>query len=158
MHHCPTVEARVVVALKCNDGIVRMHVDAEGEAGFAFTPKPLLAIAPQISEVLAAKWPQLQFDLKHNYSDSYPTKDGNLATMYLVMVRENHDPGHLSGRWQAIPELLRRMNADRGRLPVLRVWQVILGGLEGGEAGTVKAVDLDVALKHLKVEQDPNRH
>jgi hypothetical protein len=50
-----------------------------------------------------------------------------------------------------VPELLRRLPANRQRLPYLKAWQILMGGLEQSS----KVISVEDALRHL-ITEDPS--
>jgi len=83
-------------------------------------------------------------DIHQEFSSPLELKDGEAATLYLATIEAKYDMG--SKEWKTMPELIREMPKDRGRLAYLRAWQVLGGGLNED----VKAFDVEDLAKSLR--------
>jgi hypothetical protein len=85
-------------------------------------------------------------DVTQAFSGEVTLPDGRQATVYLATVNGQRELTTADGRLApTLPEILRGMPKDRNRLPYLRAWQVLSGGL----TSETKAIELDDLKKHL---------
>jgi len=145
--NCPTPFAVLVCAVADASGVLRIPVDAAStEApGLKFAVAPLIPINIQLAGTAAAHFGTevgRYLNIEQDYADAVTLHDGD-ATLYLARL----DPAAgivASAEWLSIPALLRQLTG-RARIPYLRAWQVLAGGL----TLATKAVDAAEALKHL---------
>jgi hypothetical protein len=144
---CPTPYAVLVCAVADASGVLRIAVDAaSGETpGLRFAVVPLIPINIQLAGAAAAFFGTevgRHLNIEQDYADAISRHDGD-TTLYLSRL----DPAAgivASAEWLSIPALLRQLTG-RARIPYLRAWQVLAGGL----TLATKAVDAAAALKHL---------
>lgn len=117
-----------------------------------FVPKALTPIAEQLlREASASAQTDLarRVTLVDQFCDETTLPDGTTATVYLMTLDAHQPQGaaapYVDQAWRSFPDILRAMPRDRGRLPYLRAWQVITGGL----TLNTKAVDLEEVKRHL---------
>ncbi len=147
--YCPTEHAILLVGVPDAIGVLRFPVTPDyGPApGLHFAPRPLVSIDQQlVAEASRALGTDvaLKLDLVQEFADELTLANGAKATIYLGTLVK--DAGIAAAAdWRSLPDLMRSMAKDRGRLPYLRAWQIMTGGLQLN----TKALDLDVVKNHL---------
>ena len=134
---CKTPVAVLLLGVKDAKGVMRFPSGpGEGEArtsGLRIDVRPLVPINEQLmaaaSTALATPL-ALALDVVQEFADELTLPDGQAATVYLATVNETRAPQvQARSEWASMPDILRGMDKDRRRLPYLRAWQILTGGL-----------------------------
>jgi hypothetical protein len=154
---CDTPHATLLLAVVCEDGLLRFPNDASFWPGIGFKVDQMLPINGQLQTV-SKKYIQDQWSnvsIWQEYS-ALLQHDGVIdSTLYVAKI----DPDYTllpSGwaSWQTLPALIRTLPKDRNRLAFLKAWQILSGGLEE----STKALDVAEVAKHLKsLEKDTQK-
>lgn len=132
--YCNTPVAVFLCGLRDTTGVLRFP-PVEGDVpGLSFETRPRTPIneqlIDQLKETLAretgASAENLELDINQEYSDTVDLPDGRQGTLYVAIGSGVEGPES----WPRLPDLLRAMPADRSRVPYLRAWQVLTGGLK----------------------------
>lgn len=147
--YCQTDRAILLVGVPDDNGVLKFPESAGSEAapGLHLEPRPLLSIDQQLmaeATRVFGKDVALHLSLVQEFEDPLTLPDGKTATLYLGTLTPAAEIAVLPA-WRSLPDLMRGMSKDRGRLPYLRAWQVLTGGL----TLNTKALDLDEVKKHL---------
>lgn len=136
--YCPTEQAILLLVVRTGaTGLMRLPDGFNKPPGRLFSPRPLLPIAEQLY-ALAADTLQdparSALVLEPNYTDRVLLRpelpeDDPRATASLYLVSCELASQDVSTAWPSFPELLRAMPRNRARLPYLRAFQVLAGGL-----------------------------
>ncbi len=97
-------------------------------------------------KVLGPELTGKQIEIHQEFDAPVGLKSGHCATLYLATVSAEHKLG--SKDWSTMPDLIRGMPKNRGRLAYLRAWQVLGGALEDN----VKAFEIDEIAKNLRTD------
>jgi hypothetical protein len=129
--HIKSSTSKVILLAVAPDekGVLRAADDGLELPGLHFNVDVALPIGPQLQELFATQveLPGAErLDLDQEFAARLPD-DGGDMTLYLGRVELKEAA---SEAWATIPALLRRMHADRRRLPFLRAWQMLSGGLK----------------------------
>ena len=145
--NCPTPYAVLVCAVADAQGVLRIPVvaDAGETPGLRFAVQGLKPINIQLAEAAAQFFGRevgLHLNIEQEYADEVSTAAG-AVTLYLARLAPQ--AGIVASEsWLSIPALLRQLSG-RARIPYLRAWQVLAGGLKL----TTKAVEAGEALKYF---------
>lgn len=144
---CRTPSAVLLLGVKDDRGVLRFPFSANGVVpGLCFEVLPLAPIGEQLvraaSEALSAPV-GLSLTIQQEFADVMTLPNGSEATVYLATISAPHARAHPN--WPSMPEMLRGMDKDRRRLPYLRAWQVLTGGLQLN----TKVVDMDEVQRYL---------
>jgi hypothetical protein len=153
MHvNCRTPVAILLLAVRDERGVLLVPSPSRATPGIVFNVKGGAPINDQLRDVAAAYiGVQAKLDIDQTYADEFMLADGRQATLYVATGGNVGPLSSVGGAgWVSIPELLRAMPRDRARLPYMRAWQVLSGGL----TINVKAVAGDDADKLLKEYDD----
>jgi hypothetical protein len=128
MHiYCKTKYAVLLAGIPDEKGVLRFPNNGQAYPGICFEPQPLIPISEQLIKAATNHLKQdkpVAIEINHKYSDQV---DGEYS-IYLATLDSKTFSG--DSEWQSMPELLRGMDRSRKRLPFLRAWQVLSGGLE----------------------------
>lgn len=142
MHlYCPTDTAILLLATKDEGGVMRFPP-------IEIAARPLVSIDEQIVQAASAALGldlTLKIRIEQQYADEMTRADGTVTTVYLATVSDGVAPP-AKKEWPTLPDLLRSLPKDRSRLPFMRAWQILTGGL----TLNTKAVDMNEAKEHLK--------
>jgi hypothetical protein len=150
--YCKTEVAVLMLAVKDEAGVMRVPVSPGARApGWEIAVRPLVPIGEQLvaaaAEALGTDVTGLALDVVQEFADETRLADGTLATVYLATLAPAvAERRHAPRTWSSIPELLRGLPKDRGRLPYLRAWQILTGGLQLN----TKAVDVSELGKYFE--------
>lgn len=130
--YCKTDLAVLLAAVADAKGVLRFPT-TEGAAlpGLYVDVAPLIPIYEQLKRGASSA---LGLDVSRNlriwdeFADEVPLVDGRVATLYVGLLEGMTTD--VAARWPVMPDLLRRMDKNRSRLPVLRAWQILQGGLK----------------------------
>ena len=128
MHiYCKTKFAVLLAGIPDDKKVFRFPNNGKAYPGICFEPIPLMPISDQLSDQLQKNLKldqSVAMEINHDYADQIDEE----YTVYLAIV----DPKNYKAQssWQSMPELLRGMDRSRKRLPFLRAWQVLSGGLK----------------------------
>lgn len=145
--HCPIPYAVLVCAVADAQGVLRVPVTpfSAETPGLKFAVAPLTPINIQLAAAASSFFARevgLYLNIEQNYADAVSAADG-AVTLYLARLAP--EAGIVaSDSWLSIPALLRQLSG-RARIPYLRAWQVLAGGL----TLATKAVDAADALKYF---------
>ena len=147
---CPTDVAVLLVAVPDAHGVLRLPTSGDTAApGLIVRVQPLAPIGAQLVEAAAAAIDLgpaagLAVDVETAFADPVTLAGGEAATLYVARVAQGAATAPAS--WPSVPEVLRAMAKNRARVPYLRAWQVLAGGLND----SVKAVDAAEVARHLR--------
>ncbi len=155
--NCDTPHATLLLAVECEDGLLRFPNDASFWPGLGFKVDMMLPINEQLQSAakkyIEDQWPKVS--IWQEYS-SLLQHDGVMdSTLYVAKIRPDYSllPSAWQS-WQTLPALIRTLPKDRNRLAFLKAWQVLSGGLEE----STKALDVAEVAKHLKsLEKDTQK-
>ena len=154
---CPTTRAILLLGVRVGSpAIVRVPDARCVPPGRVFTPQPLVPIDEQLiklaQEILGARM-HGTVSICQDYTDlvlldpNLPSEHPDAAAvLYLATCDLDGMPTDVM--WPSFPELLRAMPKDRARLPYLRAFQVLAGGLQM----TTKAIDVAELAKYFPDE------
>jgi hypothetical protein len=153
---CKTPLAIFLVGVADERGVLRFPTAGDAEApGLRIPVRALVPINEQLvaaasAALGAAVGPAL--DIVQDFADEMELADGAGCTVYVARLNAARLApssqtviAEAANGWPSFPELLRGMSKTRRRLPFLRAWQVLSGGLEL----TTKAVDMDEVRRHF---------
>lgn len=150
--HCNTEKATLLLAVECEDKVLRFPNDRVAWPGLTLKVDPLLGINSQLMERSKAE-PGLAhlppIEIWQEYSavlnGSSPAEP---STLYVAIVRPS--PMSLQtmpwATWETLPAIIRTLDKDRNRLAYLKAWQILSGAL----TETTKALDIDEVARHIK--------
>lgn len=129
---CKTDHAILLVAVRDERGVLRVpSSEAAALPGLNFAVKPLTPINEQLVATASAFFGRnvaLALHVWQELADELTLPSGARATLYVASL---NDPAVVAtSAWPVIPELLRALPATKLRLPYLRAWQVLQGGLK----------------------------
>lgn len=150
--HCDTATATLLLAVECEDKLLRFPNDQNGWPGLTVKVDPMLGINGQLLERVKAE-PGLMHTPPVSIWQEYsarlePSPGRDISTLYVAVVR----PGSMAlqsmpwTQWQTLPEIIRSLPKDRNRLAYLKAWQVLSGAL----TETTKALDIDEVSRYIK--------
>ena len=152
--YCKTPIAVLLLGVKDAKGVMRFPsgpgTNEARTSGLRIDVQPLLPINEQLvaaaSTALATPL-ALALDVVQEFADEMQLPDGQAATVYLATVNETRAPDvQAQSGWASMPDILRGMDKDRRRLPYLRAWQILTGGL----TLNTKALEASEVLKALE--------
>lgn len=135
--YCPTETAFLLLAVRDERGLLRFPDEShDGTPGLKIDVKARLPIDEQLVAAAAKTLDvsAVRLDIVQDFADEMPLGT-TTATLYLA---EAVGVAPASAAWPTLPDILRKMAKDRRRLPYLRAWQVMTGGLKLN----TKAVDV----------------
>jgi hypothetical protein len=139
--YCPTEVALILVPVKDARGIFRFPCDAAAVPGLVLSVRPLTPILEQVfarvGAVLGIERPGLVYSVCEEDLGTVKDAGGRDATLYLLRAVEPCSITH--EEWPTFPQILRSLSRDRTRLPWMKAWQVLTGGLEA----QTKAIEVD---------------
>ena len=131
MHiYCPTSHAAFLAGAKDEAGVLRFPSDGALVPGVFLKVQARTPIHDQLVQSLQRYWPELsggQLDVVQEFSESFTADDQHQVTLYLATLA---DKWQAAARWASFPDLLKSMAHNRSRLPYLKAWQVLAGGLQ----------------------------
>lgn len=147
--YCKTSVAVLLLGIKDEHGVMRFPRSGdERAAGYVFDVLPRVPINEQLVEHAGRALGEpvrLSLAVQQEFADEMPLADGTLATVYLATLADAAaERIKARSEWPSLPDILRGMDRDRRRLPYLRAWQILTGGLKLN----TKAVDAN-ELKNL---------
>jgi len=151
---CQTTYAILLLGVNSSsDPTLRFPANSDDVPGLLVKTNPSLGINEQFFDYLEKGFFRGEnlrkvLVINQEYQDRLTLPDGQEATLYVGTLELKES--HLDPKWKTIPQIMRDLPQDRGRLPFLRAWQVLAGGL----SGQTKAVDLAEALRHLPVSPE----
>jgi hypothetical protein len=150
--NCKTDHALLLLAIPDARGVLHFPSTADAPLpGLHLEVKPLLPIQAQLTAAATAAVGRdvaLDLHLWDELADEMTLPNGTKTTMYVASLKgEAAD----ADRWPVMPAILRAMDKNRGRLPYLRAWQVLQGGLKLN----TKAVEASELLKHFPEDAEP---
>ena len=94
------------------------------------------------------------FTVQEGFADAITMPSGEAATLYVGRVA----PGGVTAprTWPSMPDLLRAMAKNRARVPYLRAWQVLAGGVNDDSTKAYDAADVAKALRASLGESEPS--
>jgi hypothetical protein len=145
---CPTPKAVLLCAIADAAGVLRCPNGEAFPPGLALDVAPLLPINPQLVE-LAAKFLNLSasahLHIEQQFADPVELVSGAEPDHTLYLASLSPAAGVIASRaWPTLPDILRSLNG-RTRIPYLRAWQVLAGGLQLN----TKAVDAAEVAKYF---------
>lgn len=152
--YCPTAQAILLLGVRAGNPPVLRALDAAASPpGRRFVPRPLVPIDEQLIALvvdIVGVEARSSIVIHQEYTDLVPLRADlppehpeAAATLYLVTCDLGAIPN--AAHWPSFPELLRAMPRDRSRLPYLRAFQVLAGGLQL----ETKAVDMAEIAKYF---------
>ena len=128
--HCATPRAHLLLAVPDAAAVLRFPGGHAPTPGIEVAVQALTPIGPQLVDAavaaLGAGIPALGVLVEQEFADALATASG-AATLYVATLRLGSAfvaPNH----WPTMPEILRRLKG-RERIPFMRAWQVLAGGL-----------------------------
>ncbi len=145
---CPTDYAVLLCAVPDERGVLRFPSNDSTELpGLNFAVEAGLPINDQLIQVaektLNARL-HGKLDVSQDFADPVVRVDGQPATLYVATVAEGAKRSDSS--WPSLPEILRALPKNKGRVPYLRAWQILTGGLKLD----TKAVDMADVERHFR--------
>lgn len=145
---CPTDFAVLLCAVPDERGVLRFPSNDSTEIpGLNFAVQAGEPINDQLIHVaektLNARL-QGRLDISQEFADPVTRSDGQQATLYVATVAEGAKKSDAS--WPSLPDILRALPKDKGRVPYLRAWQILTGGLKL----ETKAVDMAEVERHFR--------
>jgi hypothetical protein len=141
--NCKTPTAILFCAVPDEKGVLRVAGGDANAPGLTIAVKALLPIVPQLLDAAAA---ELKIDaakcveIVQDFADE---TQGGTATLYVASVSAGAGVV-ASPSWPSLPQILRSLKG-RDRIPYLRAWQVLAGGLHL----ETKAIDTAELAKHF---------
>ena len=135
---CPTQSAIILLGVQLDSGPLRFPYKDAARPGVLFQPDSNVDMTSQILWEAHRFFASLQASAKvtvvTDFSDPITLEDEQIGTLYLAtaMLAGKTDEDILSSlrkRSEVLPVLLRNMPKNRNRVPYLRAWQVMSGGL-----------------------------
>lgn len=128
---CPTEHFVLLCAVEDADGVLRFPEGGATPPGWRAPATALTPINPQLFAAAAA---QLERDvapwlaIEQQFADPITDDDGVVRTTLYVGRLDRASGIVASAAWPVMPQILRRLGG-RARIPYLRAWQVLAGGL-----------------------------
>jgi hypothetical protein len=155
--YCPTTQALLLLGVRAGEPAILRAPDAlASPPGRLFTPRPLIPIDEQLAALaleIAGPAARSTLTIEQEYTDLIPIRADlpaghpeAAATLYLATCELPAIPA--GAVWPSFPELLRAMPKDRARLPYLRAFQVLSGGLHLN----TKAIEASELAKYFPEE------
>lgn len=147
---CETADATLLLAVDCEDRLLRFPVDKSPWPGLNLKVDTLLGINSQLKDRAALElgpWAGAKCEIWQEYS-AVLRRDSLLTTLYVAIVRPSKEELASTpwSTWETLPALIRTLPKDRNRLAYLKAWQILSGALEE----TTKALDVNEVAKYLK--------
>lgn len=136
---CAVADERGVLRFPSNDATELPGLNFAVEAGVPINEQLVKAAENLLKVKLGGK-----LDVSQDFADPITRADGSAATLYVATVQEGAKRADES--WPSLPEILRNLPKDKGRVPYLRAWQILTGGLKL----ETKAVDFAEVEKHFR--------
>ena len=128
--YCKTDLAFFMVGIKDEKGVMRFPDDKNVRPGIFIEVKPLIPInelmVDGLKRVLGPDW-KPDFNICQELSEEIELEDGRSATVYVGTVPDHSFQA--PGDWPSMPDILRSMPKNKGRISYLKAWQVLTGGL-----------------------------
>jgi len=146
---CKTDVAILFVGIPDAHDVLRFPSNAP-EAGFPglhVTLQPALGVGEQLTQALSGFLGVdvgRHLEVNATFADELKPATGPAATLYVAVLRMSGVVAEPA--WPSLPDVLRSLPRDKGRVPYLRSWQVLTGGYQLN----TKAASLEEALKHLR--------
>ena len=145
---CKTPSAVLLVAVRDSLGVLRVPGGAGAFPGLTVAVAPLMPILPQLTDAASAffgKDVARRLDIVQDYADELLETPGGepVATLYVATLAPEAEV-LAQAEWPSMPDILRRLKG-KSRIPYLRAWQVLAGGLHLN----TKAVDAAELAKHF---------
>lgn len=145
--YCKTDNAILLVAVPDDRGVLHFPLSKDAPLpGLHLAVKALLPIFDQLTTLASTTLGQdvaRKLHIWDEFADELTLPDGTLATLYVATLSEV--PTASAEAWPVMPTILRSMEKNRGRLPYLRAWQILQGGLKLN----TKAVDPAEVAKYF---------
>ena len=136
----------LLLAVRDEKGVMLVPSPGKVTPGIVFNVKGGTPIHDQLMAVAEPYvGAHAKLDVNQSFADEFTLPDNRMATLY-VATSGGTGPISEATSWTSIPGLLRAMPSDRSRLPFMRAWQVLSGGL----SVNVKAIAGDDADKLLR--------
>lgn len=145
--YCKTDHAVLLLAVRDERGVLRFP-SSQGATipGLHMPVRPLMPIQAQLTAAASdcvERDVALHFRLCDEFADEIRLPDGREATLYVANLEEPRVTAPSS--WPVMPDILRSLPRDKSRVPYLRAWQILQGGLQ---LNTI-AVDAEEVKKHF---------
>jgi hypothetical protein len=146
--NCPTPHAALLIAVNDASGVLRCPLHGGDVPGLIAAVQPLMPINPQLMAMAATFFEvdvSLHLAIEQGFADPVVKSGGQEADVTLYLARLAADAGIIAEpTWPSIPMILRGLSG-RARIPYLRAWQVLAGGLHLN----TKAVDAAEVAKYF---------
>lgn len=145
--YCKTDHAILLLAVRDERGILRFPSSPGAVSpGIHFPVRALMPIQAQLTAAASdtvGRDVALHFRLCDEFADEIRMADGREATLYVANLEEPRVVA--PNDWPVMPAILRSFPRDKSRIPYLRAWQILQGGLQ---LNTL-AVDAEEVKKHF---------
>lgn len=133
MHiRCSTENAILIVGVFDAKKVMRFPDDGHVHGGILLQPKRGLPIDPQLVDAalkaLDQSVPPTAFSIYQEFAEVVSLPEVGDVTVYLGLI--NEEALTATSEWASFPDIIRRLPKDRTRLPYLKAWQVLTGGLK----------------------------
>lgn len=146
---CPTSKAILLCAVEDAAAVLRCPVVHEVPPGLVVDVRPIIPINAQLAEVASAffKAEVGRFlDIEQTFADPLVKAKGDEAAFTLYLGRLQAGAAIVAPpEWPTLPQILRSLTGHM-RVPYLRAWQILAGGLQLN----TKAVDAAEVAKYFE--------
>ena len=147
--NCPTSKAILLCAVDDTRGVLRCPVHGGDFPGLVFNVTPLTPINPQLMALASSFFARditRHLDIEQSFADPIIQRGQEIAELTLYLARLSPAAGMVAPpEWPSIPDILRSLEG-RLRIPYLRAWQILAGGLQLN----TKAVDAAEVAKYFE--------
>ena len=145
--YCKCDHAILLAAVPDSRGVLRFPSNTQSlQPGLHVAVRALIPIYDQLTQAVSALIGQdvaRQLHIWDDFADELTLLGGNAAIMYVASL--NGVTPEMAETWPVMPAILRALPKNRGRLPYLRAWQVLQGGLQLN----TKAIEAADLAKHF---------
>jgi hypothetical protein len=133
MHiHCSTEHAIFLLGVFDKKKVMRFPDEGETHAGVRLQPSKSIPIDPQLlaacKKYLVDGFDNRAVSIYQEFDEVVTIPGLGETTVYLGVVDE--EAMTAPDEWAVFPDIIRRLPKDRTRLPYLKAWQVLTGGLK----------------------------
>ncbi|TWW12171.1 hypothetical protein E3A20_03230 [Planctomyces bekefii] len=130
--YCKTDRAILILGVPDDRGVLFFPSNRADELpGLHLDVKPLLPIFDQLTGLASAVLKQdvaRSLHLFDEFADEIAINDSDKGTVFVGTLSQVTKPE--GGPWAVMPAILRALPKTRVRLPYLRAWQILQGGLK----------------------------
>lgn len=146
---CPTTNAILLCAVNDASSVLRCPVVHSVPPGLVTEVRPVIPINVQLAELAESFFGAAvarHLGIEQEFADPVVATKDESAEFTLYLARLHPDAAIVApNSWPTIPQILRGLSG-RMRVPYLRAWQILAGGLQLN----TKAVDAAEVAKYFE--------